>query len=513
MSRFRYAARAFVSGYVMLAANLLYTMASVPLALHYLGRQEFGMWALITQIAGYFGLIDFGMTGAVARILADHKDERNGGSYGAILKTGALVFTIQGLLIASLGTAISWILPGIMAIPANIRALFTILMAAQCILLGLTFCAKILGCTLWCHQRSDVINISSAGVFGISFAVLWLGFHFGFGLYSMLLSSAAALFCNAFASWLASSRLRLYPDHGCWGTVSWNAFREVYDYAKNLFLITVGTQLLTASQVVIVTRTLGLDAAAVWSVATKVFTLAQQIVFRICESSLPALVEMFVRREISLIQTRFRHVILLSASVSIVAGATIAVSNGSFLAVWTQGRIAWGPENDVLMAVLLVCYTVIRCHTALMDITKELRVLKYVWLFEGICFVPAAVILSRRMGFAGVIGAAIVLDMVFLGVYSVLRTAKYFQTTAKTVVVDWLTPALRMAVFFLPVAGVIWWLTRGLGPLPRLLFCGSLTGGMGVILLFFVGVTSDMREELFRRVRAVLPKKSEASLL
>src|SRR5436309_2583369 len=104
MSRFGYAARAFVTGYVMLAANLLYTMASVPLALHYLGRQEFGLWALITQIAGYFGLIDFGMTGAVARILADYKDERNSGSYGSILKTGALVFAIQGLLIASLGT-------------------------------------------------------------------------------------------------------------------------------------------------------------------------------------------------------------------------------------------------------------------------------------------------------------------------------------------------------------------------------------------------------------------------
>lgn len=513
MSRFRYAARAVVSGYVMLAANLLYTMASVPLALHYLGRQEFGLWALITQIAGYLGLIDFGMTGAVARILADHKDERNDGSYGAILKTGTLVFTIQGLLIAILGTALSWILPAVMAIPANMRAIFTILMAGQCVLLGLVFCTKILGCALWCHQRSDITNTSSAAVFGITFAALWLGFHFGLGLYSMLLSSAVALVCNALASWVASSRLRLYPDHGYWGTVSWKTFWEVYNYAKNLFLITIGTQLLTASQVIIVTRTLGLDAAAVWSVATKVFTLAQQIVSRICESSLPALVEMFVRYEISLVQKRFRHLILLSASLSIVIGATIAVSNGSFLAIWTRGRITWSPENDVLMAVLLVSYAVVWCHTALMSVTKELRVLKYVWLVEGICFVPAAVILSRRMGFAGVISAAIVLDIAFLGAYGVFRTARFFQTSAKTVLFDWLMPALRLAALLLPVAGVIWWLTRAFAPLPRLLLCGSLTGGTGVVLFFFVGITSDMREEVFRRVRAVLPEGSKASLL
>src|ERR1700687_6084646 len=102
MSRFRYAAQAFVSGYAVIAANLLYTIASVPLALHYLSKQEFGMWALITQIAGYFALIDFGMSGAVARILADHKDEQNAGNYGAVLKTGALVFATQGLLITIL---------------------------------------------------------------------------------------------------------------------------------------------------------------------------------------------------------------------------------------------------------------------------------------------------------------------------------------------------------------------------------------------------------------------------
>lgn len=505
MSRFKYAARAFVSGHVALAANLVYTLASVPLALHYLERQEFGLWALITQIAGYFALIDFGMSGSVARILVDHKDDRNGGNYGAVLKTGALVFSIQGLFIAILGVAISWILPGVMAIPANLRSLFTILMAAQCVLLGFTFCTKILGSALWCHQRSDIVNVTNAAGFGLSFAVLWLGFRFGLGLYSMLLSSAAGVVYSALVSLLASVRLRLFPDRACWGTISWRAFWEVYDYAKNLFLITIGTQLLTASQVVIVTRTLGLDAAATWSVATKVFLLAQQIVFRIADSSVAALVEMFVRREIPLLQKRFRHLLLLSASGSILVGGTVAVCNESFLVVWTQGRIAWGAVNDLLMAVLLMLYAVVRCHTALMDVTKELRGLKYVTLIEGICFVPAAIILSRRMEFAGVIGAAILLDLFLLGTYCVLRTANYFRTSARAVLFDWLQPAVRMAALFIPVAIMVWWLTRDFDALLRLIVCASVTGGIGGILLVQVGITPDMREELFARLRRMWP--------
>lgn len=490
---------------MVIAANLVYTIASVPLALHYLGKSEFGMWALIMQIAGYFGLIDFGMSGAVARILVDHKDDRDGGSYGAVLKTGALVFSIQGFLIAILGVAISWILPGLMAIPDNLKALFTVLMAAQCVLLGSGFCVKIFGSALWCHQRSDVVNISGVLTLAINFAVLWMGFHFGLGLYSMLLSNAAGVLTNAITSWLASSWLQLYPARGSWGTLSWSVFWEVYDYAKNLFLITIGTQLLMASQVIIVTRTLGLDAAAVWSIATKVFTLAQQIVFRIFDFSVAALVEMFVRGERSLLQKRFRHLVLFSASLSIVVGATVAVSNGSFLEVWTRGRIAWGWENDVLMAVLLVLYSVVRCYASLMDVTKELRGLKYVSLAEGICFVLLALVLARKFGFSGVIVAAIVLDIIFMGTYGVLRAAKLFQTSTKAVLWDWLLPALRMAILYLPIAGLIWWLTRNLAPLPKFLLCGGVTGGTGILFLFSIGITRDIRDELFARMRAALP--------
>src|ERR1044071_1888761 len=53
MSRFRKYAHSLVSGYVVLGANMLYTLASVPLALKYLGKPEFGLWALTSQIAGY----------------------------------------------------------------------------------------------------------------------------------------------------------------------------------------------------------------------------------------------------------------------------------------------------------------------------------------------------------------------------------------------------------------------------------------------------------------------------
>src|ERR1700722_3056731 len=95
MSRLKKFTRSLLSGYIALGANIVYTLASVPLALHYLGKPEFGLWALVTQLAGYIALIDLSMSASVGRILIDHKDDRQNGAYGSVIKTGVLVGLVQ----------------------------------------------------------------------------------------------------------------------------------------------------------------------------------------------------------------------------------------------------------------------------------------------------------------------------------------------------------------------------------------------------------------------------------
>src|SRR5438045_1509867 len=120
MSRFRNAARSLTSGYAAMGANALYTLASVPLALHYLSKEEFGLWALVTQVGGYLLLIDFGISGASTRILIDHKDKKVEGGYGSVIKTGALVLLVQGACIALGGVLLGFFLPGILDVPKHL---------------------------------------------------------------------------------------------------------------------------------------------------------------------------------------------------------------------------------------------------------------------------------------------------------------------------------------------------------------------------------------------------------
>src|ERR1017187_9077761 len=151
MSRLKKFTHSLLSGYVALGANIFYTLASVPLALHYLGKAEFGLGALVSSISGYIALIDLGMAGSVSRILIDHKDDRQTGAYGGVIKTGALVGLVQGALIVLAGTALSALAGALLRVPLELRREFVWLMIGQSVLLGLTFAARIFSHLLFAH--------------------------------------------------------------------------------------------------------------------------------------------------------------------------------------------------------------------------------------------------------------------------------------------------------------------------------------------------------------------------
>src|SRR5262249_17046351 len=86
VSHLKYYANTLASGYALLAANSLYTLASVPLAFRYLTRAEYGLWATTSQVVMYLSCLDLGMNTSIGRVLVDHKDRKDLPEYGSVLQ-------------------------------------------------------------------------------------------------------------------------------------------------------------------------------------------------------------------------------------------------------------------------------------------------------------------------------------------------------------------------------------------------------------------------------------------
>jgi O-antigen/teichoic acid export membrane protein len=502
MSRTRHYARSLASGYVLIGVNVLFTLMQWRLAARYLTNDEFGLWAVVTFIGtNLMLLVDLGMSGSIARILIDHKDDRSATGYGTVIKTGTVVLLVQGGLVLVSGAVASWWLPQWMNLHAEVWPIFRWLVSGQCALLGLAFVGRMTGFILQAHQRFDMVNYALMGGFAASLGGLWLGLVRGLGLYSLLVATAVSfLFSQGFCL-VAVWRLGLLPTAGGWGRADEKMFREMFTYANDIFLLSVAQVLVAFSQLPVITTLLGLEAGATWSAMTKTFVLAQQLVARLFDFSATSLAEMLVRGERERLQMRFREVVLLTATVGVLVCVGVGFGNGNFVQLWMAGRFSWPTVNDGLMAVFILVGTVTRCHIGLAGLTKQIGAMKYVYLIEGAAFITLTSVLAPRWGLAGVIVSGIATNVLCSGCYGVWRTKTFFGLPAAEVAAGWLKLPLRLGGGLVVLALGIGWATNEFSPVARLAAGGAGLGAVGLLACWRWGLPGNLRGEITARWR------------
>jgi len=497
MSRIKRFAHSFLSGFVQLGATALFQLASVPVALHYLGQDEYGLWFTIGNIAGYIALMDLGLNASAARILIDYKDEPQRGGYGGIIQTAAWVGLAQAGIIMLVGTLVAFVAGPLLDIPAALERQCALLLIGLTCLTAIQFATRILSNLLTANQRFDVGNYGGALGLVASFGVLWWSFSRGQGMFSLLRGQAAGLVTTVAVNWIGCWRLSLFPRRGHWGRPSWKAFRELFDFGRDAFLFALGNQFMNASQTLLLTRLLGLNAAAIWGVCTKTYPLFVQVITRIFDYSSSALAEMIVRGERELLLRRFREISVLSVNLAVAGGAILAVGNGPFVKVWTGGKVGWPAWNDLLLGIWLVTLLVVRTHCGLVGQAKAFRFMRFLFFIEGFAFIGLTVLFHRfGGGITMMLIVSIVCSLCFTLSYGLRRTRRYFHLTWGELG-RWHKGTLALAATVAPAALLVWWLARNL-PAVRQLMADSFLGIWIAAMFLRYGLGDSLRAEAFR---------------
>lgn len=502
MKRSRQFAKNTAMGYAQVVANIGFTILSVPLALQYLGKEEFGLWALSQQIGGYFLLIDLGLSSAMSRLLANHKDNLNGGPYGSLLLTGGLVFVVQGALLALLGSLFALIAPPLFNIPESLANDFRNVLVILSVLSGAAIALRSVTSPLWAFQRLDISYgfgvVSLVGGLGC----LWLGFKAGWGIYSFAWASLPPMVvCTAWGL-IFCLRNNFYPSRGCWTKPSWRAFKEMFIFGKDVMLMAIGSQLVNASQIMILGRVAGLEAAATYSIGTKFYSLGTQLTGRLFESSAPALTEMLVRKEFGLLKERFADIFRTSLFIATSGAVALVVANATVVMWWTSGVVEWSFRWDLLLGALLLATTCSRCLVGLFGIAGDLRPVRNLYLAEAMVFIAIGIPATARFGIAGLMGASLLVHLVLTVAFSAVAARRLLASSAPLK-----APAFTAAGIF-AAAG----LTATF--LPSIDSWEVFTFAIAIILVFsalsfFSIISSEVRHRLLAQSRGVFGSRTQ----
>jgi len=501
MSRVKRFAASMATGYLAMAVNIAYTMLSIPLALYYLGKEEFGLWALALQISGYLMLLDLGMSTALSRFVADHKDETEGNNYGSLFLTGTLVFVVQGVLIALVGVAFSFFAPHLFAVPPASMNDFRNVLCILSIVAGISVMLRSLGSPLWAYQRLDMINLNAAIGLLLALGLLWFGFISGWGIYAFAFAGIPGLVTGtAMAVWICQ-RKGYYPKRGRWGRPRWAMFKTVFAFGKDLLLMNFGSQLVNASQIMLISQKLGLESAATFAVATKFYTMGQQFVAKILEGSAPVLTEMFVRGDLRQFRKRIWDVITLTAAMALVGATCLVLANRSIVSIWTSGAVVWTLAGDVLLGSLILVTSLSRCFVGIHGMAGNLTPVRALNFMEGLFFVLMAWLLAPQWGIEGVLVASLLAHVLLTGWLSVVRARGLIGN---------LMPALGImltSLVFLGGSAALAFGMEQLGTSKPVLIMVSLAGaavvGSGAWIFL---LTADLKREVVDKIRRIIFK-------
>lgn len=450
MRRVDHFARGLSASWFATLVTVFYGLASVPLALSYLSVEEFGLFMLVQQVAGYFALVELGMSGATARILIDHKDNHSSKSYGSVIKTSFLVLGVQGLVIMLLGLCGAPMVVNAVGIPSHLQDTGIYLLRALCVTFAFATAFKIFGSILYANKRLDIVNMIIAASVLVGLGIMASVLLWGGGLRGLIIVFAVQALLTIVLQALACWWLRLFPMPGHWGKSSWGQFMEMFHFAKDVFLVNLGTQLLEGSQLIIVTRTMGLGAAAMWSVGTKLFGLVFQLLTRVEGTAIVFFAEMMVRGETSKLLQRFRQIYQLTAGLGAVSLGVAAAVNKPFVNWWADPSLAWPLHLSVLMGSTVFVNLLTRCHIDLITHTKQLLALRYVYFLEALAFVGVAFFLGSKFGFSGIIISSLLCMLAIRLGYSSWRISRYFGITIISVVWTWIRRPLLAIALMVP---------------------------------------------------------------
>ena len=399
--------------YATYGAAIVSGLVVTPIVLHELGTEAFGIWAFIGSITVYLMVLDFGVGPSIIRFAAEARGRRLPEDTNALASVGLVLYAVIGAVSLPIGLAIAWLVPALVSTPddlvwpARISTFLVVLGIALRFPLGL-FNNLLLG-----QQRFDLQNLAnftSTALYAVLVALL-VPSGGGLILLGALTLATTLLRLVLPLAWLRSELpgLRLSRAH-----VTRRRLRELTSFSWSNFQVHLANTVVFSTDVVVVGIVLGAEAAALYAIPAKLFSLAYGLGSVGTRLLYPALSEYEGSREVE----RQRRLLLTG-----LRGVTAATLLLALPLLFIPGQLieAWvGEGYDESYAVMALLALVALVHQPIYLVTQFLiararqREIARLLVVAALSNAGLSVVLAFTVGIWGVALATLLVDVALL---------------------------------------------------------------------------------------------------
>lgn len=387
--------------YIAITTEMLVGLLTLPINLHYLGKEAYGVWMLTGSLMVHFSLLDMGFGGALVKFIAQYRAQRNARALNEIASTLFFVFTAVGV-VAYLVT---------IALAFNLQHLFRLtpeeVYTGRWILLiiglnvALNFPFSIFGGVIAGFQRYDANNVVAvcssilAGAIGVGVLLL------GYGVVAVVASSTAVRVGAYFLYRL--NAYRIYPPLSIrWSLFRRDRLREVTGFSVYTSIIDWANKLNYQLDEFVIGAFMGAAPVAVWAVADRVISATQRLTNQLNGVLFPVVVESDVTNR----QSRLQRVLLEGTRLSLATVLPIAivliVLARPLVRAWVGQKMIESASVIQILAFAVAFRVGNATGTTLLKGSGKVRYLAIVNIVTGIVNLALSAVLVRPFGLEGV---------------------------------------------------------------------------------------------------------------
>lgn len=403
--RYRRASITASASLIQKALTIVISFVSVPLTVHYLGPERYGVWLTISSLLVWMSMTDFGLAGnALVNVLSQahgNDDQRTAQEYASsaiwALSAVAGIFAIAA--IASF-RFISW---------SAVFKVSTVPSHELTLACGLTLVFFIIGLPLSAqysiysaYQDGFLWNMwaIAGNVTALMALVIVTRFHGGLPQLVLALSgSRTVLACvNVYYMFF-----RRYP----WllpvpSAVRWHYVRRLFKLGAKYFVTQLGTLGIYQSQPMIITQFLGPAKVMVFVIAQKVVTLPIDLIWMATAPFVPAFGEAKARNDWKWIKGAYRNSMLASVAAGGVLLLVTALVAKPLIRAWA-GPAAVPDTSLILWLSLYNLFGVILMAAGqLLTGMERVNALVVSILLCAFLTIGLGIVASRSMGLSGI---------------------------------------------------------------------------------------------------------------
>ncbi|MBV9868590.1 MAG: oligosaccharide flippase family protein [Abitibacteriaceae bacterium] len=338
--------------WVAYAVTILTSFFMSPFLVGNLHDSVYGVWVLIGSLAGYLGLLDFGLTPAIVKHIAEYRAKNDQAAINRLISGGLTIFSSLGLLVFAVSFLIALRFNHLFHTPLTDRTAFIVVMIAG-LNLALTFPASVFVGALRGYQRYDIdAAITSCTILLQSALIVVLILH-GYGILALV--GLKFIFDMGRLGFIIYYVRRINPDIRITrGHLDWQEMRRLFSYSSFFFLIMVGNQINFLTDSIVIAAFLSTALVTAYSIANRLVSYLRELVIEMTGVLMPAVSSLDAGEDKSKVQELHilstKYTLLLSLPLA----AVFFILGDVFIERWMGSRYDMTAMSGLLLKVLTV---------------------------------------------------------------------------------------------------------------------------------------------------------------